>query len=78
MRGQFVVEAVVERDGAGDETEGFADGAVVADVDVDGVEGGVDDVGFSCVHLGRLAEEVVDVAFVPRKIENGISALRIK
>ena len=47
---EFVVDAV-ERHGARDETEGLADGAGAADVDVDGVEGGVDYVDFSVVDL---------------------------
>lgn len=64
VRGQLVVDAA-ERDRAGGEAEGLADGAVAAHADVDRVEGGVDDVDLARVHLGRSAQEVFHVAFVP-------------
>ncbi len=64
MRGEFEVGAT-KCDRAGGEAEGLAGGAVAAHVDVDGVEGRVDDVDGTRVQLGGAAEEVVDGAFVP-------------
>ena len=67
MRGQFVISAI-ERNRAGDEAEGLADATVAAYVNIDRVEGRVDDVDLALVHLCRLAEEVFYVAFIPGRI----------
>ena len=64
MRGQLVINGT-ERQRAGDEAEGLANGTVAAHANVDRVEGGVDDVDLALVHLSRLAQEVFHIAFVP-------------
>ena len=68
MTGQLALDAIVEYNGAGDEAEGLADGAIAADVDVDRVVGRVDDVdlvALALMHLRRLAQKGFHVAFVP-------------
>lgn len=64
VRGQLVVRGA-ERHRAGDEAEGLTDGTVAAHVNVDRVEGGVDDVDLALVHLSRSVQEVLYIAFVP-------------
>ncbi len=64
MRRQLVIDRA-QRQRAGDKAEGLANGTVAAHVDVDGVKGGMDDVDLALVHLGRLAQEVFYIAFVP-------------
>ena len=66
VRGQLVVDGT-DCQRAGDEAEGFANGTVAAHANVDRVEGGVDDIDLALVYLGRLAQEVFHIAFVPKR-----------
>ena len=51
VRGQLVINGT-ERQRAGDEAEGLANGTVAAHANVHRVEGGVDDIDLALVHLG--------------------------